>query len=142
MPLNIYFSCSITGGRNDQPMYAHLVQHLLARGCIVPNAHLAHPEIMVAETVTDPVAVYTRDIRWVDECDAMIAEVSTPSHGVGYEIAYALGQGKRVLVCYRAGVRVSKMLTGNTHPKITVRAYADEAEAVRCVEEFLAQLAS
>jgi nucleoside 2-deoxyribosyltransferase len=135
--MNIYFSCSLTGGRNDQPVYAALVDYLLAQGHTVPTAHLAHPEVMNEEAEIDPVTVYRRDIRWLDECDAVIAEVSTPSHGVGYEIAYALGAGKPVLCCYRAGARVSKMITGNTLPNVTVRACRDEGEALGVVREFL-----
>lgn len=136
-PMNLYFSCSLTGGRDDQPVYAALVGYLLAQGHTVPTAHLAHPGVMKEEAQIDPVTVYRRDIRWIDECEAMIAEISTPSHGVGYEIAYALGAGKLVLCCYRAGARVSKMITGNTLPNITVKSYQDEAEALGLVQKFL-----
>jgi hypothetical protein len=52
-----------------------------------------------------------------------VAEISTPSHGVGYEIAYALEKEKPVICGYQAGKRVSKMLSGNTHPRITVIEY-------------------
>jgi nucleoside 2-deoxyribosyltransferase len=137
--MKLYFSCSLTGGRQDQPMYAALVKHLLSLGHEVLTAHLASPEVMAEEAVVDPVAVYQRDIGWVEACDAVIAEVSTPSHGVGYEVAYALYQGKPVLCCYRAGAQVSKMIIGNTMPRIMVRAYRDEAEAIGILEEFLSQ---
>ena len=135
--MNIYFSCSLTGGRADQPVYAALVDYLLAQGHTVPTAHLAHPAVMQDEAVIDPVTVYHRDIQWLDECDVVIAEVSTPSHGVGYEIAYALLKGKPVLCCHRAGARVSKMLTGNDRPNLKVKSYAGEAEAVKAASEFL-----
>src|SRR5512136_3031404 len=123
--MRVYFSCSLTGGRRDQPIYAALVAHLAARGHEVLTAHLASPEVMAEEAVVDPVAVYQRDIGWVEACDAVIAEVSTPSHGVGYEVAYALDRAKPVLCCYRTGARVSKMITGNNAPGIKVRAYQD-----------------
>ena len=71
-----------------------------------------------------------------------VAEVSTPSHGVGYEIAYALGRGKPVLCCYRRGTRVSKMITGNDSPGLVVRDYADLAEAVEIIDVFLAGVGS
>lgn len=135
--MNLYFSCSLTGGRNDQPVYAAIADYLLAQGHTVPTAHLAHSEVMQEEATIDPAAVYHRDIRWLDECDALVAEVSTPSHGVGYEIAYALLKGKPVLCCHRAGVRVSKMITGNSEPALRVEAYADADEALRVVRKFL-----
>lgn len=138
--MNIYFSCSLTGGRNDEAMYGLIVSHLLDRGHVLPTAHLAHPSVMADEATVEPRAVYERDKAWMDGCDALVAEVSTPSHGVGYEVAYVLSLGKPVLCCHRAGVRVSKMLTGNHEPGITVRSYADGAEALRIIDEFLGKL--
>jgi len=135
--MNIYFSCSLTGGRADQPVYAAIVEYLLAQGHIVPTAHLAQPEVMAEENVIDPLTVYQRDIAWIEACDAMIAEVSTPSHGVGYEIARALTLGKPVLCLYRQGARVSKMITGNTEPLLTVESYEGASGALGVVQRFL-----
>lgn len=137
--MNIYFSCSITGGRQDQAVYAAIVDHLLAEGHEVPTAALAHPSVMSEEQVIHPVTVYERDVAWVQGCDALIAEVSTPSHGVGYEIALALTLGKPVLCCYQQGRRVSKMLTGNTLPNIQVSAYNQVEEVLTLVTNFLSK---
>jgi nucleoside 2-deoxyribosyltransferase len=137
--MNVYFSCSITGGRQDQAVYAAIVDHLLAAGHIVPTAALAHPSVMSEEQVIHPVTVYERDVAWVQGCDALIAEVSTPSHGVGYEIALALMLGKPVLCCYQHGKLVSKMLTGNTLPNIQVSAYTHVEEVLTLVTNFLSK---
>ncbi|HVN55617.1 MAG TPA: nucleoside 2-deoxyribosyltransferase [Anaerolineaceae bacterium] len=135
--MNVYFSCSITGGRQDEAVYTAIVAALLERGHEVPTAILASPEVLDLERVVSPREVYHRDIAWVEGCDALVAEVSTPSHGVGYEIAYALTLGKPVLCCYRSDVRVSKMITGNDHPCLTRAAYSTQAEAVAAVSAFL-----
>jgi nucleoside 2-deoxyribosyltransferase len=136
--MKVYFSCSLTGGRNDEAIYGALVDHLQAAGHEVLTAHLARPEVMRAERVVDPGEVYHRDIAWIEECQALVAEVSTPSHGVGYEIAYALGVGKAVLCLYRRDARVSKMITGNDSPTLRVVAYASAGEALALVDKFLA----
>lgn len=136
--MNIYFSCSITGGRADQPIYAAIVAHLQALGHTVPTAALAEAGILTEEATIDPAVVYARDVAWVNGADALIAEVSTPSHGVGYEIALALGRGLPVLCLHRAGVPVSKMLTGNREPGLRLGRYADAAEALAVVEAFVA----
>ena len=136
--MNIYFSCSIVGGRADQPVYAALVDHLQARGHAVPTAALAAEGILEEEAEVDPGAVYARDVAWVNGAQALIAEVSTPSHGVGYEIALGLGRGLPVLCLYRAGAKVSKMLLGNTEPGLRLGAYGSVAEALALVEAFLA----
>jgi nucleoside 2-deoxyribosyltransferase len=137
--MNIYFSCSITGGRNDQIIYKSIVDHLLQRGHIVPTAHLSDRNVTGLEAVVDPNEVFERDVTWVKDCDALIAEVSTPSHGVGYEVALALEISKPVLCLYKQGVRVSKMITGNTKSTIRVSSYQTERDALVLVDEFLNQ---
>ncbi len=139
--MNIYFSCSITGGRRDQAIYQHIVEHLSAQGHDVPTAHLSRVDILEEEKVIDPQDVYKRDVKWVRECNALVAEVSTPSHGVGYEIALALFLDKPVFCCCREGVKVSKMLTGNTHPRLKVFNYASEASLLTAIDSFLEQIA-
>lgn len=135
--MNVYFSCSITGGRSDQQIYAHLVDRLLADGHQVPTAILASPEVSRLETVVEPRDVYERDTAWVEGCDALVAEVSTPSHGVGYEIALALLLNKPVLCLYRQGRTVSKMITGNTMPTLQVSPYVNNDEAIAIMTDFL-----
>jgi len=136
--MKVYFSCSLTGGRNDEAIYGALVDHVQAAGHEVLTAHLARPEVMRAERVVDPGEVYHRDIAWIEECRVLVAEVSTPSHGVGYEIAYALERGKPVLCLYRRDARVSKMITGNDSRTLRVVAYASADEALALVDKFLA----
>ena len=135
--MNIYFSCSITGGRRDQAIYQHIVTHLTAQGHDVPTAHLSRADILDEERVIDPQDVYNRDVNWVKDCSALVAEVSTPSHGVGYEIALALFLDKPVFCCYREDVKVSKMLTGNTHPYMKVFSYTNEDSLLSALDQFL-----
>ncbi|MGE5251672.1 MAG: nucleoside 2-deoxyribosyltransferase [Bacteroidota bacterium] len=134
--MNIYFACSITGGREFEPVYQALVDALLADGHIVPTAHLAQPGA-AAEAALAPRLVYDRDTAWIRDCDALIAEVSVPSHGVGYEIGYALDAGKHVLCLYQEGRRLSKMISGNPAPNLQVSAYADLQAAILLAQGFL-----
>ena len=138
--MNIYFSCSITGGRRDQAVYQQIVEHLNAAGHEVPTAHLSRADIMDEERVIEPREVFKRDVRWVQECNALIAEVSTPSHGVGYEIALALFLEKPVFCCYRENVQVSKMLTGNDHQKLKMTSYRDTKNLILAIDQFLQKL--
>ncbi len=50
--MNIYFSCSITGGRKDQAAYQAIVSALKADGHEVPTAVLADRDILDLEAVT------------------------------------------------------------------------------------------
>lgn len=135
--MNIYFACSITGGREFEPVYQAIVAALTDDGHNVPTAHLADSGAGVREDSLGPHAVYARDTGWIRECDVLIAEVSVPSHGVGYEIGFALGLGKRVLVVYQAGRKVSKMITGNPDPKLTLTAYRSPEDALIQIRDYL-----
>lgn len=138
LAMRIYFSCSITGGRGDQPAYAALVAHLQAGGHHVLTAHLASPDLTGQEGGMEPEAVYDRDTAWVREADAVIAEVSTPSHGVGYEVAYALHRAKPVLCLHRREAKVSRMITGCREPGMACAPYGDAREMCALADGFLA----
>lgn len=138
--MNIYFACSITGGRDYEDVYQHLVAALRTDGHEVPTGYLADSSVTILEAQVSPQEVYVRDMAWIEASDALVAEVSVPSHGVGYEVGYALNVGKPVLCLAHEGRRVSKMITGNPHPQLQTRRYRDGAEAVRVLREFLADL--
>ncbi|MBI5825876.1 MAG: nucleoside 2-deoxyribosyltransferase [Chloroflexi bacterium] len=135
--MNIYFACSITGGRELESTYQEIVAALLADGHEIPTSHLAQSDVTENERELAPQYVYERDVNWIKNCDALIAEVSVPSHGVGYEIAFALSIGKAVLCIHRQERKVSKMITGNSDPALVVRNYSNVGEAVLQAQAFL-----
>ena len=138
--MKIYFACSITGGREDEDTYQKMVGLLLSMGIDVPSAHIAETGIEEVDAREDPHDIYFRDVTWIEESDLLIAEVSTPSHGVGYEIGYALDLNKPVLCLYQNLVGVSKMILGNPHPLLTVEAYSDLNEVKGILRKYLAEI--
>jgi nucleoside 2-deoxyribosyltransferase len=137
--MNIYFACSITGGREFESVYQAIVGALREDGHKVPTAHLAESGVTSVEAVIHPNEVYERDVAWIRACDALIAEVSVPSHGVGYEIGFALGIGKPILVLYQEGRKVSKMISGNPDPNLTVESYQTPQGAIQNMRIFLSK---
>lgn len=137
--MNIYFACSITGGREFESAYQVIVHALAEEGHEVPTAHLAESGVGTAEAVIHPNEVYERDVAWIRACDALIAEVSVPSHGVGYEIGFALGLGKPVLALYQEGRRVSKMISGNPDSRLIVESYRTPEDAIQKMGSFLSK---
>lgn len=135
--MNIYFSCSITGGRQDQKIYKKIVDFLINEGHEVPTAHLASSDLTQGESEMNAVDVFRRDLDWVSKCDVLIAEVSTPSHGVGYEIAAAIFQGKKVMCCHHKNIKISKILSGNNLKNMKVFAYSDDEEIIKEIGKFL-----
>jgi len=138
--MNIYFACSITGGREFESVYQQIVAALLADGHEIPTSHLVESEVAVRERLLTPQDVYERDVNWIRECDVLIAEVSVPSHGVGYEIGYALQIGKPVLCIHQEDRKVSKMITGNSDEALKVLSYTTVEEAITKSQGFLAGL--
>jgi nucleoside 2-deoxyribosyltransferase len=135
--MNIYFACSITGGREFESAYQEIVAALTADGHEIPTFHLVQSDVLQNESSLTPREVYERDTAWIKNCDVLIAEVSAPSHGVGYEIGFALNLGKPVLCLHQQGRRVSKMITGNPNPTLCIRAYTDVKEAILQARSFL-----
>jgi 2'-deoxynucleoside 5'-phosphate N-hydrolase len=135
--MNIYFACSITGGREFEATYQQIVAALTADGHVIPTSHLTQSDVMDQERELTPHAVYERDTNWIKQCDALIAEVSSPSHGVGYEIGFALNIGKPVLCLHHQERRVSKMISGNSDPSLSVLAYTHATEAISQARTFL-----
>lgn len=140
--MNIYFACSITGGREYESVYQAIVAALAGDGHEVPTAHLAESSAGAKEAEIDPQTVYARDAAWIRACDVLIAEVSVPSHGVGYEIGFALGLGKPVLALHRVGRKVSKMISGNPDPQLTLQSYHTVDESIQQIRDFLSVMAA
>lgn len=123
--MKVYFACSISGGRKDEKAYQYLVGVMIGMGIDVPTAHIAETGIEEIDDQKEPFDIYQRDVDWIRDSDILVAEISTPSHGVGYEIGYALNLKIPVLCLVKQGVVVTKMITGNPHPLLSVMAYKD-----------------
>lgn len=131
MTTTIYFSGSISGGREDVDLYRVLVDALEREGHRVLAGAVAAEHVGDGGEPLDPREIFARDLRWLDEADLVVAEVSTPSLGVGYEIAYArYARAIPVIALYRPGrtKRCSAMISGD--PGVLFVEYAHPAEAL------------
>jgi hypothetical protein len=143
--MKIYFAGSIRGGRDDAELYARLITHLATFGEVLTE-HVGAADLTSAgesvtvngeEGMTDR-EIHDRDLQWLESSDAVVAEVTAPSLGVGYELALATREGKRALCLFRpnAGASLSAMIAGS--PGLTVREYGNFEEACGHIDEFLA----
>lgn len=114
--MKIYFSGSIKGGRDHQEWYEYIVLLLQSRGEVLTE-FVSDKNLTSYGTVgmTDK-EIYDRDVALIIESDIMIADITTPSLGVGYEISYAENLNKRICCLYHStpGKRVSSMIVGNS----------------------------
>ena len=132
----IYFAGSIRGGRTDAALYARLIAHMNERHKVLTE-HIGSPSLFptVERGMTDE-QIYVQDMNWLESCDVVIAECSTPSLGVGYEMAYAEKIGKPVHIFFdKSRGYLSAMLTGDTY--FHIHYYETEEELVRLVDAAL-----
>ena len=138
--LKIYFAGSIRGGRDDVLLYAELVTYLTTFGEVL-TSHVGDPglDIFGDEGISEE-DIYRRDMGWLDQADLVIAEVTTPSLGVGYEVGAAEARGKKMLCLFRdTGQRsLSAMIAGN--PALELEVYATVADAKAHIATFIAKL--
>jgi len=130
--MRIYFAGSIRGGRDDVAIYMKLIERLQRHGEVLTE-HVA----TVGKEEASECDVYARDFGWLRSADVVVAEVTTPSLGVGYEIGTAQSWGVPVLCLFRHGARrkLSAMLAGN--PDVRVAEYAALDEALTAIDEFV-----
>jgi hypothetical protein len=131
VPATIYFSGSITGGRADAALYRQVVEALEADGHRVFAGAVAAEHVGPTGEALPPRTIFDRDLAWLDQSELLVAEVSTPSLGVGYEIAYArYRRAIRVIALVRPGNdrRCSAMISGD--PGVELLEYADPAELI------------
>lgn len=126
--LKIYFAASISGGRQRQPIMQRIVDALKQDGHHVLSEHVANPNVRQLEKGISQQEIYSRDMAWIRECDLMVAEVSTPSLGVGYEICSALHWQKPVICLCDAEVFLTAMLNGNDSRFLRVLRYQKALE--------------
>lgn len=138
--LKIYFAGSIAGGRAYEQTYQQMVCEIKKLGHQVLTEHVALPNIFEDEKKFTPAQIYDRDMAWLAECDAMIAEVSNPSLGVGYEIRYAIELERPILAVYKREIRLSSLISGNPYKKLVLFPYQDSEEMLGFIRGFLAEI--
>ena len=136
----IFLSGSIRGGRQLLDTYRLMCDTLEEAGVEVLSWHVADPELEKTEIRMTEEEIYIRDMGLLMKSDALIAEVTVPSTGVGYEICRALVKGIPVLCLHSPDAAVSAMVLGNPSPLLEVRAYPDKASLQKIIIEFIKAL--
>ncbi|HEX2967110.1 MAG TPA: nucleoside 2-deoxyribosyltransferase [Syntrophorhabdaceae bacterium] len=135
--MKIYFAASIRGGRQDASMYSALVTYLREFGEVLTE-HVGDVGLSpLGDDGPDDRFIHDRDIAWLISCDLVVAEVSTPSLGVGYEIGLATALNKPVLSLYRIvpGLPLSAMIAGS--PGVHAITYSSLDQAKTIIKEFV-----
>jgi nucleoside 2-deoxyribosyltransferase len=136
----IFLSGSIRGGRQLLETYRFMYDTLEEAGADVLSWYVVDPELEKIEMEMTEEEIYSRDMGLLSKSDALIAEVTVPSTGVGYEICRALLKGIPVLCLYMPDAAVSAMILGNPDPQLELRAYSDKETLKEIIIKFIRTL--
>lgn len=123
--INVYFACSIRGGRDKINNYISIANYINKYANIL-DKHVYDSNLSNTGEKIYPNEIYERDINWIKKCDILIAEVTNPSLGVGYEISYAERLNKRIICLCEKNSNLSAMIKGNKNVEIIYYEKVDE----------------
>lgn len=145
MNKKVYFAGSIRGGRADEQLYRSIISHIQLTDTVLTEhvgnlalSKLEEPFIkdQHSNDAKTDAQIYRQDTQWLKECDIVIAECSTPSLGVGYELAFAEHLGKPCHLLYnKVKGSLSAMLAGNKY--FHLHPYEQEADVYSIIDNIL-----
>lgn len=132
----VYFACSIRGG-GDTSLYQTIVNAIKQAGGDVLSEVFVNDVINYGGSPLPSDQIYARDIQMIHDCDVMIAEVTNPSLGVGYELAYAEKLHRPILCLFHASStgKLSAMVAGNSYN--VIENFSDADDIARKVDAFM-----
>ena len=137
--MKIYFAGSIRGGRDEEENYLKIINYLGKFGEVLTE-HVGHKNIEKDETEKTDNYIFKRDVSWLKISDIMVADVTVPSLGVGYEIGFAETLGIPILCLYNPKNKksLSAMISGNKN--LVWKEYNSVEEAQLLIKEFISAI--
>ncbi|XP_008319942.1 5-hydroxymethyl-dUMP N-hydrolase [Cynoglossus semilaevis] len=142
--MKVYFCGSICGGRDDVLLYGRIVEKLKNFGTVLTE-HVSSSALSdkgEGALAAGPKFIHDRDVDWLRQSDVVVAEVTQPSLGVGYELGRVVDMKKKALCLFRpsSGRVLSAMIRGAQDGDLfVVRDYAED-ELETLLDEFFANL--
>ena len=136
--MKIYFGFTVAGDRSSIDAARKIVAMLQEKGHEVLTEHLVRDNAWSQDRLIPAQQVYQRDMKWLEQCDFFLAEVSGSSFGLGFEAGYLLGgSSKRVILLYKREIadKISLLITGNSHPNCILVPYTDVVELEKFVND-------
>lgn len=126
--MKIYFAGSIRGGRSKVDDYKRIIG-FLDQNHKVLTEHISYSSISNSGESLSEFEIFDRDLKMIIESDIIVAEVTLPSLGVGYEVGIAESLKKPILCLFDTNdsdIKLSAMIAGNPHIKIIYYKNIDE----------------
>jgi nucleoside 2-deoxyribosyltransferase len=113
--MKIYFAGSIRAGREDVDTYHRIINQLKQYGEVLTE-HVGDYSLSIeGQNQLPDTYIHDRDLEWLQSSDVIVAEVTVPSLGVGYELATAVKENIPVIALFRnaEGRQLSAMIRGS-----------------------------
>lgn len=139
--MKIYYASSIRGVHSkDKSFYDQkIVEHLLHFGVVLGGSIINGEFNPFGDFNLNEKEIHDREIGWIIDSDAVIAEVSNPSLGVGYIIGRAVEHDKKILCLYKhTQEKLSAMILGCKNIKLVE--YYNNEDLRDIIEEFVGKL--
>ena len=130
--MKIFFSHRMLGESENAQLCEQIIDLLSEYGEVLTERLSENGNISLRQGM-ESTYVFEQDVDWLRDADVVIAEVSTPSIGVGYEVGLAESLEKRILCLYREkeDQKLSTMISGNRNLSIA------QYESIHDIEMFL-----
>lgn len=141
--MNVYFCGSIRGDRSRVETLRFMVAAIESLGHHVLTKHIVSDDPKETAKHMTMQQVYERDIHeFLPQADIIIAEVSGPSFGVGFEVGYAIAKGEKpVYLFYERQLanedRISNLARGCTEKQCTIIEYTSNEEITQALRKAL-----
>jgi nucleoside 2-deoxyribosyltransferase len=138
--MRVYLACTVRGDRGGILAARAIADRLRAHGHEVLTSHLLDDGVDDAEASQSEAEVYLRDKAWLDACDAIVAEASGSSYGVGFEVGYVTGRGastgQRIFLLYDESRRrqLSRLMLGYADQRGAVCGYRSVADVLAFID--------
>ena len=141
--MRAFLSIPVQGSRLEQNVYDAIVSGMANAGLTIINAEVNRPPALDEVAQISPYVVYAHNRALLEGAALVIAEVSRPSLGVGYELAVAEQKQIPLLALCDAAVlpSMSLMIRGLCHEHFHLATYANTAEISGMIAEFVSRQA-
>lgn len=134
--MKIYVSGSIYSGTQKIDTYKILIEELEKYGEVL-NKQIADPNVIANEVYKKDEDIFADLEEKLIMADILVAEVSIPALGVGYELGFADKLNKRIIAIYDETYtpKVTTMIRGNKRIKLIP--YQRIEEIINTLEKLL-----
>lgn len=129
--MKVYFCGSMTGSREKQENYEIIIDFINEFATVI------NPFVKDKEVIDyDPEYIFKRDSANMKACDIVVADITIPSTGVGFELGNFYNLDKPVLVVYDENFPSPSTLPRGAD-KFLVKSYNTIEEEKNIIKAFL-----